>query len=200
MLRGQFHVHTTFSDGTMTPEEVVSAYERLGFHFLAVTDHDHLLKPSYGDTIAALDSPLLIFTGIELTIHCRKGYVHVSRIEGEREVLHIFNHPADLGVSPRECARLIAEVAAVQPIDAVEVTSHGFYTPEFDIPEIPYPKVAADDAHTPSGCGRCWVELDGALEKDAIIRAVKEGRFVNCFAAGEVKRKPTKAPRIIRFA
>ncbi|MCX7634595.1 MAG: PHP domain-containing protein [Syntrophales bacterium] len=200
MLKGQLHIHTTFSDGVMTPQEVVTAYEKLGFDFIAITDHDHLLKPSYGDAIAALRTSLLIFTGIELTVHTHKGYVHISRIEGERECLHIFNHPAAMDMTPRECIRLIAAVADRYPIDAVEITSHGFYTPPFDIPEIPLPKVAADDAHTPSGCGRCWVEVDTPRDRDAIIRAIKEGRFWNCFAGEKVLMMPAKPWRVMRFA
>ena len=34
------HLHTTFSDGTFTPEEVVAHGKRLGFAALALTDHD----------------------------------------------------------------------------------------------------------------------------------------------------------------
>src|SRR5665811_127490 len=118
--------------------------------------------------IAAVRSELLIFFGVELTVPCRKGYVHVSRIEGERERLHIFNHPADCGLSLRETLRCIAEVAERFPLDAVEATSHGFQTPLFDTSEIGYPRVAADDSHDRSDCGRGWVELDSTREKDAI--------------------------------
>jgi len=84
MLKGQLHTHTTFSDGNMTPQEVADIYAGMGFGFLAFTDHDHLLKPSYREAIAAVHSELTIFFGIELTVPSRKGYVHVSRIEGEQ--------------------------------------------------------------------------------------------------------------------
>ena len=40
--RGNLHTHTTESDGAFTPEEVVSDYERRGYHFLAITEHDRL--------------------------------------------------------------------------------------------------------------------------------------------------------------
>ncbi|MBM4318543.1 MAG: hypothetical protein FJ125_00935, partial [Deltaproteobacteria bacterium] len=67
--------------------------------------------------------------------------------------------------------------------DAVEVTSHGYYTPEFDIPAIPYPKVAADDAHTREACGRAWIEVDCAPNRDAILRAIRRGEHENGFVA-----------------
>jgi hypothetical protein len=82
-------------------------------------------------------------------------------------------------------ARLIERINAVSkrlPIDAVEVTTKGFRTPEYEIDEIPFPKVATDDAHTRGGCGRAWVEMDCARDKDSIIRAIRNGAFWNCYA------------------
>jgi len=69
LLRGNLHAHTTFSDGVRTPEGLVGEYERLGYDFLAITDHfdhDNLVHPDYEETIAALESGLLIFRGIYL--------------------------------------------------------------------------------------------------------------------------------------
>jgi hypothetical protein len=76
----------------------------------------------------------------------------------------------------------ILAVADRLPIDAVEVTTKGFRTPEFEIDEIPFPKVATDDSHTLQGCGRAWVEMDCARDKDSIIRAVRNNAFWNCYA------------------
>jgi hypothetical protein len=127
-LKGQLHIHTTCSDGSLAPQEIADIYARMGFDFLAFTDHDHLLRPSYLRALASVRSELLIFAGVELTVQTRKGYLHVSRIEGEREVLHIFNHPADCGLPFRETLLCIADVAERYPLDAVEATSHGFHT------------------------------------------------------------------------
>lgn len=41
-LRGNLHTHTTISDGSRPPEQVIAAYEQLGYDFLALTDHDAL--------------------------------------------------------------------------------------------------------------------------------------------------------------
>jgi hypothetical protein len=196
LLKGQLHIHTTCSDGSLTPQEVADIYTRLGFDFLAFTDHDHLLRPSYRRALASVRSGLLIFPGVELTVQTRKGYVHVSRIEGEREILHVFNHPADCGLPFRETLLCIAEVAERYPLDAVEATSHGFHTPLFDVPEIGYPRVAADDSHDLSGCGRAWIELDCDREKDAILTAIREGRFRNGYAGWTPPDPDRRAPKI----
>ncbi len=44
-LRGNLHAHTTLSDGEWQPEVVIAAYERLGYDFLALSDHDLLVPP-----------------------------------------------------------------------------------------------------------------------------------------------------------
>ena len=182
LLKGQLHAHSTLSDGSLSPQELVRVYEDLGFDFLAVTDHDHLLKPSYYETLREIDTSLILFCGIELTVHCAKGYIHVNRIEGERSVLHVFNHPSDYDLNLRETLQCIREVSTRYPLDVVEVTHHGFYAPQFDIAEIGYPRIAADDSHNRLGCGRGWIEVACAGEKDAIIEAIKTGKHRNCYA------------------
>jgi hypothetical protein len=41
--------------------------------------------------------------------------------------------------------------------------------------------IASDDMNTRVGIGRAWIELDAPRAKDAIIRAIKKGRFWNCY-------------------
>ena len=60
----------------------------------------------------------------------------------------------------------------------------GFYTHEFDIPEIDCPKIASDDSHALKGCGRAWIELDCEKDKDAILKAIKRGEFRNGYSGG----------------
>ena len=180
-LKGALHVHTTCSDGTMTIEQAVTAYAGMGFDFIALTDHDYLVRGGCYDRVAHLDTDLIVFTGLELTVF-EKGYLHVNRIDGQMETLHIFNHPAELDLPVRKVVERIKAVAKQLPLDAVEVTTKGFRTPEYEIDAIPYPKVATDDAHTLQGCGRAWVEMDCARDKDSILRAIKANQFWNCYA------------------
>jgi predicted metal-dependent phosphoesterase TrpH len=180
-LKGGLHCHSTCSDGKLSIEEVVEVYESLGFDFIALTDHDHLLRPDCYEVVDRLQTDLIIFTGVELTVF-EKGYVHINRIPGDRETLHVFNHPAELELPVEKVIERIGAIAARLPLDVVEITLFGFRTPEFDIPEIPYPKLAADDSHTRIGCGRAWIELDCRRDKDSILRAVRQGDFWNCYA------------------
>lgn len=184
-LKGQLHIHTTFSDGRLTPQEMADIYASLGFDFIAFTDHDHLLKPTYRKAIEEVRTNMLVFFGIELTIRTRWGYVHVNEIEGETEKLYIFNHPADYGLTIKQTLECIEDVSRDYKIDGAEVTHRGFYTPDYDIDLIPYPKVASDDSHVSMACGRAWIEMDSKRDKDTILRQIKEGGFRCRYAKGK---------------
>ena len=54
-FKGQLHVHSTASDGQLTPDEVVDWYRRWGYHFLALADHGVLSEPrQVGDDFITL--------------------------------------------------------------------------------------------------------------------------------------------------
>lgn len=62
-LAGVLHVHTTLSDGTGTPEQVIEAARAAGLGFLALTDHNNLdAKPVEG-----YDGDLLVMVGTEIS-------------------------------------------------------------------------------------------------------------------------------------
>ena len=179
-LKGALHTHTTCSDGELTPLEVLRVYRGLGFDFIALTDHDFLMKPgAYEDVPDEFDG-LLVFKGVEKTVFAR-GYYHVNEIAGSHETLHIFNHPGEYGSTVDRIIERIDEINGIVPLHAVEVTVKGYYTPEFDIDRIPFPKVASDDSHTRDGCGRAWIELTCEKDRDSIIRAIKNGHARLCY-------------------
>jgi hypothetical protein len=184
LLRGNLHSHTTFSDGIRTPSGLVAEYEQRGYDFLAITDHfdhDNLVHPDYEETIASLQSSLLIFRGIEL------GYgrfdQHVGRVHGDTETLHILNHPARYKLSVTETVDRMREIRRYGwHLEAIEVTDTGLYRPLYDTDAIPLVKIATDDAHRPPHFGRAWIEVDAPRDRDAIIRAIRAGDVRTVFA------------------
>jgi hypothetical protein len=180
LLKGCLHIHTTSSDGKLTPQEAADAYESRGYDFIAFTDHDYLLKPNYREVLNEVKSDMIIFHGVEITAFV-KGYLHVNRIEGDQEVLHVFNHIGEYGLSPEQINDRLSELLKLYPIDVVEITSKGFRDAEFENMEIDLPKMASDDLHASVGIGRAWIELDASRDKDSIIRAIKGGHFWNCY-------------------
>ncbi len=39
-MAGDLHTHTIFSDGSYSPEDLVTAAKKIGLHYLGITDHD----------------------------------------------------------------------------------------------------------------------------------------------------------------
>jgi hypothetical protein len=180
LLKGCLHTHTTCSDGKLSPQEVAHEYESRGYDFIAFTDHDYLLKPNYREIYGQVKTNMIIFYGIELSVFIN-GNIHVTKIEGEKEVLHIFNHIGEYDFTPEQLLTRLVELEKKYPLDAVEITTKGYRDMIFESLDIAYPKLASDDSHTRGGIGRAWIELDAQRRKDSIIRAIKAGKCWNCY-------------------
>jgi 3',5'-nucleoside bisphosphate phosphatase len=64
------HCHTTYSDGTLTPQELVAAAFRAGVRSLAITDHDTMAGWDEAFAAATQYDGLEIVPGVELsTVH-----------------------------------------------------------------------------------------------------------------------------------
>ena len=75
--RGDFHVHTNFSDGFHSPAELVEVARSEGLDFLVITDHNTVeAYPRFGKV-----SDILIIPGIEITL--KEGHFNVFGLEGE---------------------------------------------------------------------------------------------------------------------
>jgi hypothetical protein len=175
-LRGNLHTHTSYSDGAHFPKEILKIYEDLGYDFVAITDHDYLIRPQYWENIPDSYGRLLVFKGIELE-YAPLSYQHIGKIIGEEEILFIFNHPQQYRLSIPEVNRQIALISRDLPIHGLEVTDKGAYTSLYDSPEILLSKIASDDAHFSDQCGRAWIEVQSARDRDSILRAIKAGNF-----------------------
>ena len=86
-LLAELHAHTTWSDGVLTPGELVDLHGRAGFDVLAITDHVvrsefacHVRAETYRDYLAAIDAEaerarrqygMLVLPGLELTVESR---------------------------------------------------------------------------------------------------------------------------------
>lgn len=81
LLRGDLHTHTTWSDGTVSIEEMVAAATALGHEYLAITDHSPRLRVAHGLSAERLSEQLTriaelngeqqgprLLTGIEVDI------------------------------------------------------------------------------------------------------------------------------------
>ncbi|MFE5492795.1 PHP domain-containing protein [Streptomyces virginiae] len=75
-MRIDLHAHSTASDGTDTPAELVRNAAGAGLDVVALTDHDTV--SGYGEALAALPAGLTLVTGAELS--CRLDGVGVHML------------------------------------------------------------------------------------------------------------------------
>ncbi|KXS45515.1 MAG: PHP domain-containing protein [Candidatus Frackibacter sp. T328-2] len=76
MKNVDLHLHTTASDGSFTPQELVVEAENKGFKTIAITDHDTLagVEPAIAQ---AKELGLEVIAGIELTTYVGDKEVHI---------------------------------------------------------------------------------------------------------------------------
>ena len=76
MLKVDFHVHTTSSDGVLSPTEVVQRAHKNNVKYLAITDHDTLsgLNEAFDES---LNHNITLIPGIELSTQHNNESVHV---------------------------------------------------------------------------------------------------------------------------
>ncbi len=77
-FKADLHCHSTMSDGTKTPEELLVLAKEVGLSGLSITDHDTIA--AYTDAVMnqAKELDLFLGTGVELScLHNKKESVHI---------------------------------------------------------------------------------------------------------------------------
>src|ERR1700684_3898215 len=74
--RADLHLHTTHSDGTYAPAQVVELARRAGLAAVAVTDHDAVGRVTAGRR-AAEGTGLEVIAGVEITAEHRGRELHL---------------------------------------------------------------------------------------------------------------------------
>lgn len=92
MPKADLHIHSTASDGQMSPEQVIREAVELKLSFVALTDHDTVAGMEEA-LQAARDQPIEVVTGVELTTAFRERECHLLAYQfdpqdvGMRELL-----------------------------------------------------------------------------------------------------------------
>lgn len=77
-MASDLHAHTSFSDGRLTPEELVAAAKEAGLSYLAITDHDTVdgIRHLYEQGLYP-SKTLHIIPGIEFSCEVDEHDVHI---------------------------------------------------------------------------------------------------------------------------
>ncbi|WP_455527881.1 PHP domain-containing protein [Huintestinicola sp.] len=124
-MKGDLHVHTTLSDGSLGMEEVIAQAKRIGLDFISITDHDTMSSVSRAKVLGERYGVQTI-PGVELTAwdKTRNRKVHIlcyapqkpDRLEG------ICRRCSEIRQS---CAKETVEnVLKLFPITAEDITKH----------------------------------------------------------------------------
>lgn len=76
-MRADLHLHTTASDGSLTPREVVLKAVELELDVIAITDHDTVSGIAPALAVAKSYPQLTVIPGVEINTDVRKGEVHI---------------------------------------------------------------------------------------------------------------------------
>ena len=194
-LRGNLHTHTTRSDGRGSPQETVDAYARMGYDFLALSDHD--LPADY----AGLDPCGMILLpcsevsaggGHVLAVGCRdriepepdrQKVIDAIRAAGGLAVLSHPNWEEDFNHYPFEELERLAGYAGMEVYNGCipELSGSELASDKWDRVAALGRQVwgfAHDDTHRLEKAGRGWnVVLARERSAGAVLEALAAGSF-----------------------
>lgn len=195
-LRGNLHAHSTNSDGSRAPQEVVAAYAGLGYDFLMISDHDFITHPGAFD-----HNGVVLIPGYEVTsegphiLHVNAGarvepqrdrQLVINDIDAQGGGLAIFCHPNRDRLfchCAQELLERISGYAGVEIYNGVTRRSEGdpLATQRWDRLLGLGRKVwgfANDDSHLPGDDGVAWNVVQCATrEPNDIVHALRTGQF-----------------------
>jgi predicted metal-dependent phosphoesterase TrpH len=171
-LHLDLHLHTTCSDGHLSPEAVVAQAHRAGLHAIAVTDHDTTAGVGRA-TLAAAPLGLRVIAGTELSCSNEGEEMHLLAYGIEPD------HPAIAGVTGRLGALRRARVGViVDRLNALGVA------------------ISVDDVLTPDGnasVGRPHVAE--AMVRKGAVRHTQEA-FSRYIGDGAPAYVPSRGPDV----
>lgn len=198
--KGALHVHTTRSDGRLTPEESMEFHRDHGYQFLAITDHDVITDISHLSTPDFLNIP-----GVEVGYgHNETGQsyhivlVGISQFTRPphgrpiQEAIDLWADAAQLAflAHPYWSGTILPEMLPLERLAGVEIFNtssqtdlgKGLATVHWDdllLRGKRWHGFAVDDTHgiNDDAAGGWVVVKSEALTRDAILAALNQGAF-----------------------
>jgi predicted metal-dependent phosphoesterase TrpH len=186
-VRSDLHTHSTASDGTDTPAELVAAAAAAGLDVVALTDHD--TTAGWGEAVDALPAGLRLIRGAEFSCLAPDG-------RGGRVSVHLLGYlfdPASEAITAEQ-ARLRDERRMRLRAMAARMAADGFPVD---------PDVLLDDLPPDAAAGR--PHLARALVSAGVVSSVDEAfrRFLHAagpYYTGRADTDVTTAVRMILLA
>lgn len=147
-MKGDFHIHTYYSDGVFSPEKIVDLAIEAGLQVIALTDHDNVL--SYGvanEYLKTKDVDFKLIQGIEVNTLYKDYEVHIlgyfpdvnkpdfksllktqqqARIKQTKEILRLLAKKEGIKIAFEDVKEMVAEGGSIgRPHIAKAITNAG---------------------------------------------------------------------------
>lgn len=185
-MKADLHIHTTYSDGVSTPEEIVDSAIEKGIKCICITDHDET-KGALKAIKYAYDKDILVLPGIELLsssgdilginikkvipsyLSAKETIKEIKKQGGIAVIPHPFNKPINSFWGGEEILNFIKP-------DAIEAFNASVFFSSSNRKAFNFSKknnfsfTAGSDAHRKEFIGRGYIEISDKIsnEKDLI--------------------------------
>ena len=147
-MKGDFHIHTYYSDGVFSPEKIADLAIEAGLEVISLTDHDNVL--SYGIAKKHVEENglnLKLIKGIEVNTLYKEYEVHIlgyfpdiedsdfknllktqqqARIKQTKEILALLNKKEGIKIKFEDVKNMVAEGGSIgRPHIAKAITNAG---------------------------------------------------------------------------
>ncbi|MHA1211308.1 MAG: PHP domain-containing protein [Candidatus Heimdallarchaeota archaeon] len=171
MVKIDMHVHTNYSDGVDSPEEIIRQAEKMGLDGIAIVDHD-----TFGGLHEAfeIETDLIIIPGIEVST-CKGHILGYGISDGEieiglttKETVDIIHRMGGIAVPAHPFDRIrlgIKKEVYNLNIDALEVingciTLNRFNKKAMEVAiELDLPMIGGSDGHSTEEIGNAWTDF-----------------------------------------
>ena len=147
-MKIDLHIHTTYSDGTFSPEMVVDTAVECGLDVIALTDHDNILSHKVAnDYVKKNNINIEIIPGVEINTIYKEYVVHIlgyfmdtdnnefqnlmkaqqeARVKQTNEIIELLNKKAGIRIKFEDIKSLVAEGGSIgRPHIARAITNAG---------------------------------------------------------------------------
>lgn len=147
-MKIDLHIHTTYSDGTFSPEMVVDTAVECGLDVIALTDHDNILSHKVANNYVKKNNiNIEIIPGVEINTIYKEYEVHIlgyfmdtdnnefqnlmkaqqeARVKQTNEIIELLNKKAGIRIKFEDIKSLVAEGGSIgRPHIARAITNAG---------------------------------------------------------------------------
>ena len=147
-MKGDFHIHTYYSDGVFSPEKIVDLSLDAGLQVIALTDHDNVLSYDVAmEYLKTKEVDFKIIRGIEVNTLYKDYEVHIlgyfpdvtkpdfknmlkiqqhARIKQTKEILHLLAKKEGIKIAFEDVKNMVAEGGSIgRPHIAKAITNAG---------------------------------------------------------------------------